>query len=132
MKVQKIMFPKETTKNPFLKDAYGKALQNNSLIGFYKNGGFPSVGELFVARESGPELVGSMGGRSVVANNDQIVKGIAEGIGPVVYAAVKQAISEMPQQGTGDVYLDTTKVTKEIMGRAKEISRSTGSSWKLA
>lgn len=43
-------------------------------------GGFPDVGELFIAREAGPELVGSIGGRTAVANNDQIEVGIAEGV----------------------------------------------------
>ena len=46
----------------------------------YAMGGFPSVGELFISRESGPELVGTMGGRTAVANNDQIVAGIQNGV----------------------------------------------------
>ena len=43
-------------------------------------GGFPGVGELFVAREAGPEMVGTIGSRTAVANNDQIVQGIASGV----------------------------------------------------
>lgn len=43
-------------------------------------GGFPSVGEVFVAREAGNEMVGRIGSRSAVANNDQIVAGIARGV----------------------------------------------------
>lgn len=46
----------------------------------FANGGFPRVGEMFIARESGPELVGQIGGRTAVANNDQIVEGIASGV----------------------------------------------------
>lgn len=46
----------------------------------YASGGFPSVGEVFVAREAGNEMVGRMGARSAVANNDQIVSGIARGV----------------------------------------------------
>ena len=46
----------------------------------FAEGGFPEMGELFVARESGPEFVGSVGGRTAVANNDQIVSGIAAGV----------------------------------------------------
>lgn len=49
-------------------------------ISWYANGGFPDVGELFVAREAGAEMVGSIGGRTAVANNDQIVEGIAQGV----------------------------------------------------
>ena len=43
-------------------------------------GGFPSVGEMFIAREAGPELVGTIGNRTAVANNDQIIAGIAKGV----------------------------------------------------
>ena len=44
------------------------------------DGGFVSVGQLFIANEAGPEMVGTMGGRTAVANNDQIVAGIASGV----------------------------------------------------
>ncbi len=54
----------------------------------YATGGFPDVGQMFIAREKGPELVGTMGSRSVVANNNQIVSGIEAG----VYKAVTQAL----------------------------------------
>lgn len=47
---------------------------------WYANGGFPATGEMFVARESGPEMVGRMGKKSAVANNDQIVDGIKAGV----------------------------------------------------
>ena len=47
---------------------------------WYANGGFPESGQMFIARESGPEMVGTMGGRTAVANNDQIVQGIAGGV----------------------------------------------------
>lgn len=50
-----------------------------NLFGF-ANGGFPDAGQLFIAREAGAEMVGSMGGHTAVANNDQIVEGIREGV----------------------------------------------------
>ena len=46
----------------------------------FADGGFPNDGQLFLAGESGPEFVGSMGGHTAVANNDQIVEGIREGV----------------------------------------------------
>lgn len=47
----------------------------------YATGGYPQSGELFWARENGtPEMVGKMGGSTAVANNDQIVSGIASGV----------------------------------------------------
>lgn len=47
---------------------------------YYAKGGFPDVGEMFIAREDGAEMVGRMGNRNAVANNDQIVDGIARGV----------------------------------------------------
>ena len=49
-------------------------------VSAYANGGFPSEGSLFIANEAGPELVGTMGRRTAVANNDQIIQGIASGV----------------------------------------------------
>ena len=46
----------------------------------FAGGGFPTVGEMFIAREAGPELVGQIGHRTAVANNDQIVQGVASGV----------------------------------------------------
>lgn len=46
------------------------------------------MGELFIAREAGPELVGRMGSRTVVANNDQIIAGIEAGVFNAVVAAM--------------------------------------------
>lgn len=44
------------------------------------NGGFVNEGQLFIAREAGAEMVGAMGRRTAVANNDQIVEGISAGV----------------------------------------------------
>lgn len=62
-------------------------------VGWYAKGGFPGMGEMFIARENGPELVGRMGNRNVVANNSQIVEGIKEG--------VKEAVVEAAMLFTG-------------------------------
>lgn len=62
-----------------------------NLIGSFKNppkpniqtcasGGFPSMGQMFIAREAGPELVGTIGSRTAVANNYQIEEGIARAV----------------------------------------------------
>ena len=49
--------------------------------GLFASGGFPDAGEVFVAREnSSPEMVGRIGARTAVANNDQIVAGIRAGV----------------------------------------------------
>ena len=46
----------------------------------YAQGGFPDVGQLFISNEAGPELVGTIGGSTAVANNDDIVQGIQGGV----------------------------------------------------
>ena len=60
----------------------------------FASGGFPSEGQLFVAREAGPEMVGAIGGRTAVANNDQIVEGIRQGVYDAVSAAMAQNNSD--------------------------------------
>lgn len=59
-----------------------------SQIAHFSTGGLINEG-LFVAGEKGPELVGTMGKQSVVANNMQIVEGIKQG--------VKEALAESSQ-----------------------------------
>lgn len=68
---------KEIRTNSTINEAVGRAMGQGI---FFANGGFPTEGQLFVARESGAEMVGSLGGRTAVANNDQIVEGIANGV----------------------------------------------------
>ncbi len=71
-------------------------------VSWYAAGGLPDIGELFVAREAGPELVGSIGGKSGVVNNDQIIEGVSQG----VYKAVVGAMRVAPAgNGGGDIYV---------------------------
>lgn len=46
----------------------------------YASGGSPNSGQLFFAREAGPELVGTLGGHTAVMNNDQIVSSVSDGV----------------------------------------------------
>ncbi len=65
-----------------LPSSYKVGLQGaHGTIPGFASGGFPTSGEIFMARENGmTEYVGSMGNRAAVANNDQIVSGIASGV----------------------------------------------------
>lgn len=56
-------------------------------VSWYASGGFPEMGQMFIARESGPEMVGTIGGKTAVANNSQITEAIG--------AAVKEAMLEI-------------------------------------
>ena len=64
-------------------------LRNISIpqIPLLASGGIVDAGQMFVAREAGPELVGSIGRKTAVANNDQIVSGIEAGVYRAVVAA---------------------------------------------
>lgn len=85
------------------------------------DGGYPSSGQMFIAREAGPELVGTIGSRSAVVNNDQIVESVSAG----VYRAVKAA---MGQNGGGviQLILDGTKVAEVVSDNVNAITRRTG------
>lgn len=75
-------------------------------------GGFPDTGQMFIAREAGPELVGRIGRRTAVANNDQIVQGIA--------SAVRSAMSGVNSPGAGG----TTRITVQNVLNGKAIGES--------
>lgn len=111
--------------NPFLALTGGVlagasfAIATNSLQ--LADGGYPSSGQMFIAREAGPELVGTIGSRSAVVNNDQIVESVSAG----VYRAVKAA---MGQNGGGviQLILDGTKVAEVVSDNVNAITRRTG------
>lgn len=80
-------------------------------IDWYAKGGFPEMGELFIARESGPEMVGSMAGRPAVANNDQIIEGISSAVYPAVKQAVAEAIIMTSSTASGNEQVPIIEVT---------------------
>ena len=57
----------------------GLILKNLGIV-FKAEGGFVGTGDLFIANEAGPELIGSINGRTAVANQDQIIDGIQRGV----------------------------------------------------
>lgn len=54
----------------------------------YAGGGLPDEGQMFVAREAGPEMVGTIGGHTAVMNNDQIVASVSAGVYQAVLSAM--------------------------------------------
>lgn len=70
---------------PFLNAAH--TTYGNIFSGNFAEGGFPSEGEAFIAREAGPELVGTIGGKTAVANNNDIVAAVSEGVYEATTAA---------------------------------------------
>ena len=88
-------------------------------ISWYAQGGFPDTGSLYFASENGPELVGTMGNRNAVANNDQIIEGIRQG----VYDAVSAA---MANGGNGDVSVKVYLDSREIKTGQQRLNRAMG------
>lgn len=84
----------------------------------YAKGGFPDMGEMFIAREAGPELVGKIGSKTTVANNQQIVEAVSEGVYAAVLAAMRQS------EGNGgqavNVYLDGRQITSAVEKQQRE------------
>lgn len=67
-------------------------------------GGIVKNGQLFVANERGPEIVGRYGNRTGVMNNDQITSSVSEGVEAGVYRAVMTAMSQNANN-SGDLYI---------------------------
>ena len=95
-----------------------KAYQGKASGGIYKDGqwhdvtafatgGFPT-GEMFIAREAGPELVGTIGGNTAVVNNDQIVASVSAGVAQAVASVL----------GGGSTNEITINVDSETLYRA--------------
>lgn len=82
-------------------------------VKWYASGGFPTMGEMFVARERGPELVGRIGNKSAVANNDQIITGIAS----AVYSAM-MAAQEDGNNGEGGSSRIVIQIGDQAVGEA--------------
>ena len=77
------------------------------------NGGMVQSGQLFLAREAGPELVAQYGGNTGVMNNQQIVKAVSDG----VYRAVTQAMAQQTQRDMvvqSHIYLDRKELTSQV------------------
>lgn len=89
----------------------------------FEKGGFPGTGQFFIARESGPELVGQIGNRTAVANNDQIVAGIQQG----VYNAMVNAQSEQSSSAQ-NIYIGNRQVYRSFTNGLRTENNRLGTS----
>lgn len=95
-------------------------------IDWYANGGFPGKGQLFVANEVGPEMVGTMDGRTAVANQQEITQGIANAVYPAVYNAVVAAMSEANNNVNITLQGDADKLFTMVQDKANNYTNMTG------
>ena len=85
-------------------------------------GGAFSMGQMFIAREAGPELVGTIGGHTAVMNNDQIVSSVAAGVA----RAVASVIGSGNGQTTVVLEGDARKLFRVVRTEAQNYTNSTG------
>ena len=93
-------------------------------VNYYDSGGLPPVGQMFVARERGPELVGNIGSHTAVMNNDQIVSSVAYGVEGAVSRAMRNT-----NQGKQiyNIYLDQDhKIGTYTLEQLQEMAKSNG------
>lgn len=108
-----------------------KTLNKVSLPRF-EMGGFPDHGQMFIAREAGPELVGQIGNRTAVANNNQIIGGIAGGVREAneelisVARSIAREVVRAIQEKDSNVYFDGKKVTGRISTMQTNAARMYG------
>lgn len=97
-------------------------------VSAYAGGGFPERGQLFLANEAGPELVGTIGGQTAVANRDQIVTGIAtanEGVINAVMAVGSMVVRAIQEQDNG-TYLDGRMLSRALYSYNRQTDRDMG------
>jgi hypothetical protein len=108
--------------------AFNKRLVNIPKIPLMAEGGFPEQGQMFIAREAGAEMVGNIGRKTAVANNDQIVSGIAGGVAEAneeqnaLLREQNALLSAILEKESG-VYLDGKHLTNSVEKYQRERGR---------
>ena len=134
--------PSGKNKNPFGKNkkAKGGIYKNNiwKQVNKYAAGGLPNMGQMFIAREKGPELVGNLGGHTGVVNNEQIVSSVAEGVSDAVLNALAPSLTAVANainglsvgNGNGEtvVTLDGKEIARAVKTQDTAYKKRTGKS----
>lgn len=86
----------------------------------FANGGLPPIGQLFVANEKGPELVGQIGGQSFVANQNQMME------------LLDKKISNTPSNNginnaTFVIQVGSKEVAREVLNELNNMAMANGS-----
>ena len=117
------------TKGSTTKKADGGVFSGGSWkpIKKYAVGGLPNMGQMFVAREAGPELVGTLGGHTAVMNNDQIVQSVSDGVYRAVLAAMRGQKTSSGSQPV-QIVLDGKVIFDSTRQSAQEYFNRTGMS----
>ena len=87
-------------------------------------GGVVAAGQMFIANEAGPELVGNVGNRTAVVNNDQIVDSVSKG----VYKAVLQAMGQSSGTQVVEAKVNEKVLFEVVVDRNRRETMRTGAS----
>lgn len=96
------------------------------------NGGFVDEGQLFIAREAGAEMVGRIGRKTAVANNDQIVESVSQGVYEAVQRASGETNSSNSRPITVIVQMNGKELFRQMVDENNAAIRATGFSPLLA
>ena len=112
----------------YKKVATGGVFSNNRWLPVtrYATGGLPKSAEMFMAREAGPELVGRIGSRTAVVNNDQIVASVSEGVYRAVVAALGSGGNQQAINLALRLIMDGKQTTQIVIDRINEMIDTTG------
>jgi phage-related protein len=95
-------------------------------------GGLVDEGQIFAAREAGPELVGSYGSKTAVMNNDQIVEAVSRGVAKAVASVLgnndgmAQKIAEAIENATIIAKVSEEDVFRSVRNKNRQYIEMTG------
>ena len=92
----------------------------------FASGGLPPIGQMFVAREKGPELVGKIGSHTAVMNNDQIVSSVASGVYDAVYKANLNSKGTQSVNPTIIVQVGDKELAKQVITDLQDMAKTNG------
>ena len=100
-------------------------------IAKYASGGMPQSAQIFMAREAGAELVGTIGNHTAVMNNDQIVASVSAGVRQAVISAMMEVYmatsaqqSDSKQPVEVAMYVDGKELARVSYKNYEELVRS--------
>lgn len=112
--------------------AFNARLVNIPHVPTFADGGFVDEGQLFIARESGAEMVGNIGRKTAVANNDQIVESVSQGVYEAVQRASGETNSSNSRPITVIVQMNGKELFRQMVDENNAAIRATGFSPLLA
>ncbi len=108
---------------------FNLAMSDHVSIPRFAEGGFPETGQMFIAREAGAEMVGNIGRRTAVVNNEQIVASISGGVAEAneeqnILLREQNSLLRAILEKDSSVYLDGRNLTNSVEKYQRERGRN--------